>query len=149
MNVSKDFTLREMIYSPTALRLGISNDPSLEVVNNMILLAEAVLQPLRDYMGESVRVSSGYRSPALNRKIGGSKSSQHCVGQAADLTCDGKNKKMFDFIKDSLVFDQLIWEFGTEREPDWVHVSYKKEGNRRQVLVAKKVNGKTVYEQYD
>lgn len=148
MNISKNFTLKEMISSTTAIRLGIPNDPPLDVVNNMILLAEAVLQPLREYMDESIRVSSGYRSPVLNRKIGGSKSSQHCVGQAADLTCDGKNKKMFDFIKDSLVFDQLIWEFGTEREPDWVHVSYKRDGNRRQVLVAKKVNGKTVYEQY-
>lgn len=148
MNISKHFSLKEMTMSPTATRFGIDNSPSFDVVTRMMLLAEKVLEPLREHMGEPVKVSSGYRSPVLNRKIGGSKTSQHCLGEAADLDSNGKNRKMFYFIKNNLEFDQLIWEFGDGDEPDWVHVSYKKENNRNQVLLAKKVNGKTVYEPY-
>jgi len=93
----------------------------------------------------SIRVSSGYRSPELNKLVKGSKSSQHCLGQAADLVVHGRNSDMFMFISQYLTFDQLIWEFGTDSEPDWVHVSYSDSGNKRQMLRAVKVNGKTKY----
>jgi len=84
----------------------------------------------------------------LNKKVGGSKTSQHCLGEAADIVCQNKNSEMFYFIKNNLEFDQLIWEFGDEQEPDWVHVSYRGNRMRGQVLVASKKNGKTVYEEY-
>jgi zinc D-Ala-D-Ala carboxypeptidase len=145
MNVSRSFTLKEMVSSTTASRLGIDNSPSLEAVNCLIALAGAVLQPLRDHMGEPIRISSGYRNPVLNKRIGGSKSSQHTLGQAADLVCPGRNSEMFHYIKDNLPFDQLIWEFGNDGEPDWVHVSYRSSDNRGEALVATKKGKKTVY----
>lgn len=148
MNISKHFTLKEMIMSTTAIRLGIDNSPSFEAVTNLMALAENVLEPLREYIGEPIRISSGYRNTELNRKIGGSKSSQHCFGEAADLICNGKNSEMFSYILHHLDFDQLIWEFGDDKEPEWVHVSYKRKGNRRSVLIAKKSGGKTIYERY-
>lgn len=145
MKLSKNFTLSEMVSSTTATRLDIDNSPSFEVVNNLMALVDNILQPLREYMGITIRVSSGYRSPDLNRAIGGSKTSQHMVGEAADLICPGKNAKMFHYIKDNLPFDQLIWEFGTDKEPQWVHVSFSKKNRRGEVLVAKKNGKKTVY----
>jgi zinc D-Ala-D-Ala carboxypeptidase len=150
MNLSKHFTLKEMTVSTTAIRLGIDNSPSLDVINNLINISERVLEPLREFMGEPIRISSGYRSVELNKKIGGSKTSQHCLGEAVDITCFDKNNEMFNFIKDNLKFDQLIWEFGNSSEPDWVHVSYRSNSsdNRGEVLIAKKVKGKTVYEKY-
>lgn len=148
MNISKHFTLKEMTMSPTAIRLGIDNSPSLSVIENLTALSLNVLEPLREYMDEPIRVSSGYRSVELNKKIGGSKISQHCLGQAVDLICLSGNSKMFYFIMNNLEFDQLIWEFGSDTEPDWIHVSYTKNGNRRDVIKAKKINKKTVYEPY-
>lgn len=148
MNLSKNFTLKEMTMSTTAIRLGIDNEPSLDHVVNMMSLANEVLQPLRDHMKQSIRINSGYRSQELNKKVGGSRTSQHCKGEAADISCDGRNAEMFNYIKDNLEFDQLIWEYGDVMAPDWVHVSYRIGENRKDVLVAKKKNGKTVYEKY-
>ena len=148
MNLSKNFTLKEMTMSTTAMRLGIDNDPSLDVVVNLMKLANNVLQPLRDHMKQAIRINSGYRSEELNKKVGGSKTSQHCKGEAADISCDGRNADMFKYIKDNLEFDQLIWEYGDTNTPDWVHVSYREGANRGDVLIARRKNGKTVYEKY-
>jgi hypothetical protein len=97
-------------------------------------------------MDESIKVSSGYRNPDLNKKIGGSKTSQHCLGQAADISCGERTVEMYEYIKNNLIFDQLIWEFGTDENPAWVHVSYSSTKNRKECLRAYKVNGKTVYQ---
>jgi zinc D-Ala-D-Ala carboxypeptidase len=145
MKLSENFSLQEMTFSPSAIKKGIANKPTDEHVENLRLLCEKVLQPLREHMGCSINVSSGYRAPALNAIIGGSKTSQHCFGQAADVQVEGRNHEMFDFICKSLDFDQVIWEFGTDKEPSWVHVSYSKERNRKQILKAIKVGGKTQY----
>jgi len=124
MNLTKNFTLQEMYKSTTAIRLGIDNTPSDIAINNLRLLCNNVLQPLRDHMDESIKVNSGYRSPDLNKKIGGSKSSQHCLGQAADISCGERTAEIYEYIKNNLIFDQIIWEFGNDDNPDWVHVSY-------------------------
>jgi hypothetical protein len=135
-----------MSKSTTAIRLGIDNTPSDIVITNLLELCEHVLQPLRDHIGESIKISSGYRSPKLNKKIGGSATSQHCFGQAADISCGERTAELFYYIKNNLIFDQLIWEFGDDSNPDWVHVSYSSIKNRKQCLRAKKVKGKTIYE---
>ena len=146
MNLTKNFTLKEMYESTTAIRLGIDNTPSDIVIKNLLLLCKKVLQPLREHMDESIKVSSGYRSPDLNKKIGGSKSSQHCLGQAADISCGERTAELYNYIKNNLIFDQIIWEFGTDENPDWVHVSYSSTRNRKECLRAYKINGKTVYQ---
>ena len=145
MKLTENFSLEEMTFSPTAIRKGISNKPSQEHIDNLRILCEKVLQPLRDHMNCTINVSSGYRAQALNFLIGGSKTSQHCFGQAADLQLEGRNHEMFDFIKENLEFDQLIWEFGTDAEPAWVHVSFNAKHNRKHIIKAIKVNGKTQY----
>lgn len=145
MNLSKNFTLEEFVFSPTAIRKGIANKPTEQHIKNMQILAEKVLEPLREHMGCSINISSGYRAQALNAIIGGSKTSQHCFGQAADLQVPGRNHEMYEFIKDNLEFDQVIWEFGTDEEPSWVHVSYAEGKNRKQRLKAIKEKGKTQY----
>lgn len=145
MKLSENFSLQEMTFSPSAIRKGIANKPTDEHIENLRILCEKVLQPIRDKMACTINVSSGYRAPALNALIGGSRTSQHCFGQAADLQVEGRNHEMFNFIKDNLEFDQVIWEFGTDSEPSWVHVSYNAKHNRKQVLKAVKVNGKTQY----
>jgi hypothetical protein len=147
MNLTKNFTLEEMYNSTTAIRLGIDNTPSDIVIKNLLQLCKKVLQPLREYIGESIKVSSGYRSPDLNKKIGGSKSSQHLLGQAADISCGERTAELYYYIKNNLIFDQIIWEFGNDDNPDWVHVSYSTTKNRKQCLRAYKVNGKTVYQE--
>jgi hypothetical protein len=146
MNLTRNFTLAEMVHSTTAIRNNIDNTPKdIVIIRNLTHLCQKVLEPLRDHMDCPIRVSSGYRSPELNKLVKGSKSSQHCLGQAADLVVHGRNSEMFMFISQYLTFDQLIWEFGTESEPDWVHVSYSESGNKGQMLRAVKVNGKTKY----
>ena len=143
-----------MLKSRTATRLGLSNSPSEEHVKNMQALAENIFQPLRDYFGVPIHISSGYRSEALNNAIGGSKSSQHCKGEAMDIDRDGysqpNNAQIFEYIKNNLDFDQMIWEFGTQQNPEWVHVSHKRDGkNRAELLVAYKTSyGKTRYRQF-
>ena len=148
--LSANLTLAEVTKSATAIRHGIDNLPSQEHYDNLKAIANKIFQPIREHFKCPIAVTSGYRSPALNAKIGGSKTSQHCNGEALDLDADvfGKitNKQIFDYIKTNLDFDQLIWEFGTKDNPDWVHVSYKKDGgNRKNTLRATKVNGKANY----
>jgi hypothetical protein len=150
MQLSKNFEVAEFARSSSAKRLGISNQPTEAHIANMKLLCEKVLQPVRDHFGRSIFLSSGYRSAALNAKTpGASSTSQHCTGEAVDIDMDGtevSNKEVFDFIKEHLEFDQLIWEFGTDANPDWVHVSYESTGKqRKQVLKAIKKGGKTSY----
>ena len=148
MQLSKNLALAEVMRSETAKRKGISNMPTPEHIENFKLLAENVFQPIREHFGVPIHISSGYRSKALNTAVGGSLSSQHCSGEAIDIDMDGTsvtNAQIFNYIKDNLNFDQMIWEFGTDTNPDWVHVSYKAKGNRGQILKAKKINGSTVY----
>ena len=143
-----------MLASDTAKRKGIENYPeNTSHIDNMRLLAENIFQPIREAFCVPIFVSSGYRSIQLNIAIGGSSStSQHMKGEAMDLDADryGKitNSQIFNFIKDELDFDQLIWEYGDSENPDWVHVSYKSDGNRKQILKVKRVNGKGVYSKY-
>ena len=149
MKLSKNLSLSEVIKSNTAIKNGIDNSPTLVHLKNLEILAEKIFQPIREHFGVPIGISSGYRSKALNEAIpGSSKTSQHCSGQALDLDADiyGKvtNKEIFDFIVENLYFDQIIWEFGTDENPNWVHVSYS-ENNRGQVLKAYKQNGKTKY----
>lgn len=150
--LSKNLSLAEATKSATAIKHGIANDPTPEHLQNLKELAESVFQPIREHFGVPLAVSSGYRSEALNQRIGGSKSSQHMQGKAVDLDAHifggVTNREVFDYIKDNLEFDQLIFEFGTEQEPDWVHVSYNKGDNRKQVLRAVRVNGRTKYLHY-
>ena len=149
MSISKHISNKEGVYSRTALRLGIENEPNKEQLANMKLLAEEVFEPLRAYVGGPIKINSFFRSPELNKAIGGSTKSQHCHGQAIDLDdtfgrCT--NAEMFEFIKKHLNFDQMIWEFGNDKNPDWVHVSYVSENkNRNRCLKAYKENGKTSY----
>lgn len=152
MNLSKNLSLAEMISSESAKRNGIKNEPTAEHLDNMKKLAINVFQPIRDNFNAPIHISSGYRSLALNKAIKGSLSSQHCSGEAMDIDMDGTsitNAKIFNYIKDNLIFDQLIWEFGTDKNPDWVHVSYESSGKqRKQILKATKKNGKTSYTIY-
>jgi hypothetical protein len=150
MKLSNNLSAKEVTKSNTAKRYGISNEPTIEHLENLKAIALNIFQPTRDYFKKPIYVSSGYRSKALNKKIGGSKKSQHSKGQALDLdahTFGGlTNKELFDFISEHLEFDQIIWEFGTYEEPDWVHVSYVSEGiNRGESLKAYKANGITRY----
>jgi zinc D-Ala-D-Ala carboxypeptidase len=149
MSISKHISYKEGVYSRTATRLGIKNNPNAEQMENMITIAEEVFEPLRAYVGGPIKINSFFRSPELNKAIGGSTKSQHCHGQAIDLDdtfgrCT--NAEMFEFIKKYLNFDQIIWEFGDDNNPDWVHVSYvSPDQNRKRCLKAYKENGKTNY----
>ena len=148
MQLSKNLSLAEVLRSESAKRNGISNTPTKEHLANLVSIALNVFQPIRDHFLVPIHISSGYRSLALNRAVGGSNTSQHSKGQALDIDMDGTkitNKQIFDFIKDNIEFDQLIWEFGTDKNPDWVHVSYAKGKNRKQILKAVRRNGKTSY----
>lgn len=155
MKLSKHLDLSEVIRSDMAKRKGISNMPNPEHIENFKKLAENIFEPIRNHFGVPIIISSGYRSKELNKAIGGSLTSQHCQGEAIDIDMDGTkdgvtNKMVFDYIKGNLNFDQLIFEFGTKDAPDWVHVSYESIGKqRKQVLRALRVNGKTTYKPYD
>ena len=136
--ISDHISFKEATHSETAKRLGIKNTPSEDHIKNMQLVSEKIFEPLREWADHPIRINSMYRSEELNSRIGGAISSAHKEGLAIDLTSIGSktNLELFYYIKDNLDFDQLIWEFGDE--PRWLHVSYKKEGNRKQVLVTKK-----------
>ena len=147
--ISQHISYKEATFSQTAIRKDIDNIPSEEVLERMRVVAENIFEPLRAHVGGPIKINSFYRSIMLNTAIGGSKSSQHTRGEAIDLDdtlgCMS-NKDMFTFIKDELDFDQLIWEFGDDENPAWVHVSYvSPENNRRRILKAEKINGKTTY----
>ena len=152
MQISKHLSLAEVSRSETAKRKGINNTPSGEHLENFKKLAENIFEPIREHFGVPIHISSGYRSKELNAAVGGSSSSQHCQGEAIDIDMDGTsitNAQIFNFIKDNLDFDQMIWEFGNDSNPDWVHVSYESTGKqRKQILKAIKANGKTSYVPY-
>ena len=147
--ISKHISDKEGVYSTTAIRKGLDNVPSQFDLSNMKEIAERIFQPLRAWVGGPIRINSFYRGPALNKAIGGSISSQHCKGQAMDIDdagCNKTNAEMYEWIKDNLEFDQMIWEFGDDKNPDWIHVSYVgKISNRNRCLLAYKENGKTKY----
>jgi len=146
MRLSKNFLLSEITHSNTAKRLGITNAPEKEHLSNIQALIRKVVQPMRDALGP-IRISSGYRSPELNRAIGGSRKSQHCKGQALDLQFwkSGKmnNKAIYDWvIANDIEFDQMINEF----DFSWIHISFKEDNNRKQILEAyKDEDGDTKY----
>jgi hypothetical protein len=148
-------SLSEVVKSTTAIRKAIDNTPTQEQLNRITILAEKVFDPLREWVNGPVAINSGFRSEKLNKAIGGSSTSQHCANSGAAFDIDdtfgnASNAEMFHYIKDNLVFDQLIWEFGTDENPDWVHVSYKEGDNRMQILKAKKNSkGRTYYVSYE
>ena len=144
MNLSAHVTLAEFQDSSTATTHGINNKMNESQIASAKLLCENVFEPLRSYLNTPIKISSGFRSVQLNKMIKGSSTSQHCKGEAMDLQIGAKG---FNFIKDKLDFDQLIWEFGNDENPSWVHVSYSSK-NRKQVLKATKKNGKTIYSNY-
>ena len=149
-NISKHITYKEGVYSITALRLGLNNDPTKAHLTNMELLAEKVFEPLRKHVNGPIKINSFYRGPELNKAIGGSSKSQHCEGRAMDIDDNYgymSNADMFEYIKNNLSFDQMIWEFGNSDNPDWVHVSYVNEdANRNRCLLAyKDENNRTKY----
>lgn len=151
--LSNHVSLAEFCHSDTAKRRGIDNtikDPA--HLASAKLLCEKVFEPIREHFGVPIHISSGYRSAALNRAVKGSSSSQHCKAEAMDIDADryGKvtNKEIFDYIREHLEWDQMIWEFGNDSQPDWVHVSFKATGNRRQILKAIKEGASTEYVKY-
>ena len=148
--VSKNISYKEATYSDTAKRLGVDNTPNAEQFSNMIYVAEGVFQPVREHFNVPIYISSFFRSEGLNKAVIGSSSSTHIKGEAMDLDADvfGRvtNGAIFHYIKDNLEFDQLIWEFGSDEEPDWIHLSYNGKDNRKQILKAyKDKNGKSAY----
>jgi len=150
--ISKYVTYKEVTKSNQATALKLANIPNSEQLINLRLVCAKIFDPLREHFGIPIGISSGFRSVELNSKIGGSKSSQHCQGKALDIDGDIfggiSNKLIFEYIRKSCTFDQLIWEFGSENSPDWVHVSYNEGNNRKQVLRAVKIGGKTVYQPF-
>ena len=147
--ISRHISDREGVYSITATRLGLDNKPNQFELANMKEIAEQIFEPLREWVSGPIRINSFYRGKALNKAIGGSTTSQHCKGQAIDIDdtkCKKTNAEMYEWIKENLNFDQMIWEFGDDKNPDWVHVSYVNEiDNRNRCLLACRENGKTKY----
>jgi len=146
--LTQNFSLAELVKSETALRKGLDNTPTPEVITNLQKLADNVLQPVRNHYGKSVKINSGYRAPEVNASVGGSKTSDHCKGQAADIEITGvANGDLAQWIVDNLKFTQVILEFYTKGVPDsgWVHVSYDPANLKCQALTAVKQDGKTVY----
>jgi hypothetical protein len=151
MKISNYINLEQACKSETAIRKGIENVPNAEQLEAMKVLCEKVYDPLCKTIGRALPVSSFFRSIKLNKAIGGSSTSQHCKGEAVDIDCDGTsilNKTIFELVKAEFTFDQLIWEFGDDNNPAWVHVSFSKNGNRGSVLKAIKIGGKTKYVNY-
>ena len=148
MQLTNNFSLKELTVSETATRKGLDNTPNETVTANLKTLAETILQPLREHYGKSVKVNSGYRSPDVNASVGGSKTSDHCKGQAADIEIAGvANGDLANYIASNFKFTQIILEFYTQGIPDsgWVHVSYDANDLKCQTLTAVKIDGKTVY----
>ena len=148
--ISEHVSYKEGVKSNTATRLGIDNTPSAYELSNMGILCDHIFEPLRQWVGGPIKINSFFRCEELNRAIGGSSRSQHCQGRAIDLddTFGHKtNAEMFQYIRENLNFDQIIWEFGDETNPDWVHVSFISESeNRGRALKAVREDGKTNYQ---
>ena len=155
MKLSNNLSLSETTKSNTAIRRGIDNTPTDAHIENLKYLAEKVFQPLRDHFSSSIFVSSGYRSKGLNEAIGGSQRSFHSHGCALDLDMDGRSNKItnadiFTYIKENLPYSELIWEFGTDENPNWVHVAIAKgREDEKNTKIAYKVEGKTKYKKWD
>ena len=147
--ISKHITYKESIRSNTALRRGIDNTPGDYELSNMNNIAVNLFEPLREWVGGPIKITSFFRCEELNKAIGGSSRSQHCQGRAMDLDDTFGHKtsaEMFEYIKSNLSYDQLIWEFGDDENPDWIHVSFVSEmENRGRSMRAQKVNGRTNY----
>ena len=147
--ISKHISYKEGVYSVTAIRKGIDNEPNEEQLSNMKLVAEKIFEPVRTHFKVPIKVNSFFRSPDLNKAIGGSTRSQHCKGQAIDIDDTYgkiKNSDIYWWIKENLDFDQMIWEFGNNDNPDWVHISYvSPDKNRNRCLKAYRKDGKTKY----
>jgi len=148
-NISKHISYKEATRSLTAIRLGLENKPNEYELSNMIGVAENIFEPLRKWVNDPIKVNSFFRSIELNKAIGGSSRSQHCQGRAIDIDDTyghATNAEMFNWIKENLNFDQMIWEFGTDENPDWVHISWVSEDqNRNRCLRAERIDGKTTY----
>lgn len=150
-NISPHISYKEAIVSATGTRLGIDNTPPPEILATMKVTAVKLFEPLREYFGVPLKIVSFYRCPALNKAVGGAKNSSHPKGEAIDVegTNGISNANIVGYFKGHFPqFDQCIWEFGTDSEPDWVHISYREGNNRRQFLRARKVKGKTIYEPF-
>ena len=147
--ISRHISYREGVYSTTATRLGLDNSPNIEQLANMKLVAKEVFEPLRSWVSGPIKINSFFRGPELNKAIGGSSKSQHCKGQAIDIDDTFgvvSNADMYYWLKHNVDFDQMIWEFGDDNNPDWVHISYvSKKKNRNRCLKAYKEKGKTKY----
>jgi len=148
--ISDHISYKEATRSNTATKHGITNAPTEAQLISMEVLAEKIFEPVRTHFGVPLYISSFFRSGDLNKRIGGSSTSQHCMGQAVDIDADvyGKvtNKEIFDYIAENLDYDQLIWEFGSDKEPAWIHVSYVSPfDNRNRKLRANKVNSRSAY----
>ena len=152
MILSENLSVAEFSKSDTAKRKGIDNTPKGVHLEAAKELAQNIFQPIREHFAVPLFISSGYRSDALNKAVGGSATSQHSNGEAIDIDMGNNtkpsNKDLFDYIKKNLEFDQLIWEFGTDKNPEWIHVSYSSVKNRKKILKAVKVNGRTHYENF-
>jgi len=149
--ISEHISYIESVHSDTATRRGITNMPNEYQLENMRLVSEMIFEKCRKHFNEPIYINSFFRDTTLNHAIGGSSTSEHCSGSAMDIrfgyNSERKNKELFDYIKDNLEWNQLIWEFG-EDNPRWVHVSYIREGNRKQILRAKRIDGKVRYNKY-
>jgi zinc D-Ala-D-Ala carboxypeptidase len=152
MNISAHITLSEATFSQNAVDNKIDNTPTAEHLEAMEYVAENIFERVRTHFGKPIRINSFFRSGSLNKAVGGAITSQHCKGEAIDVTglpYGTKNSEIFHYIKDNLDFDQLIWEFGDKKEPSWVHFSYNLRGNKRKCLRAvKDHNGKTIYQNF-
>lgn len=148
-NISKHISYKEATRSLTAIRLGLENKPNEYELSNMIGVAENIFEPLREWVNDPIKVNSFFRSIELNEAIGGSARSQHCQGRAIDIDDTyghATNAEMFNWVKENLNFDQMIWEFGDDENPDWVHISWvSKDQNRNRCLRAERIDGKTTY----
>lgn len=149
MNISEHLTLEEVTKSTTGIRLGISNVPSEEHVDNLKKLAANVFEKIRNHFNTPIYIISGYRSPELNKAVGGATHSDHMKGMAIDIDMDGKNtitnKQIFDYVKDNLEFTKLIWEYGNNDNPDWVHISYDEDNLSGLIMRAIKIGNNTKY----
>lgn len=148
--LSEHLSIAELTRSESAKRLGLSNMPTEEHLDNLKKLADNIFEPIRNHFRCPILISSGYRSQGLNNAIGGVKGSDHLKGMAIDIDMDNTpngvtNKMIFDYIKNNLKFRQLIWEFGDSENPDWVHISYNENDLKNEILIATKHNGKTNY----